>query len=216
MDFIDKILFLILTIFIVLNVRWILNLLDKIYKNIYTVFIWLTIGMIFVMLIALSAQYIGDTLSQKILSNRSIELTIVVDNDVNNKNDLEYFFKSFNRDYNLRKANIKIKKKYANDNNILNEEFSILISKNKDLMENLAKNNKFAVLDKNLFANNVKPFVEYSKYDEYAKVTTIYNNIDIYIAIFSSVSSLEKTKIIKTISMLNDVVFRKKYTDLEE
>ncbi len=195
--------------------RWLLNLLDRCYKNIYIVFIWLSLCMIFVMFVALSAQYIGDTLSQKIVDDRSIELTIALDADPGNMSDLDDFFRSFDRDYNLRRANIRVKKSYTSDDDVLNGKFYILISKDKDLMDKLATNNKLAVLDGSLFPESMRPFVKRSKYDEYAEIETVYRGISIYIAISDSVSNLEKVKIMKTIGILNDVVFRKKNIDLE-
>ena len=187
--------------------RWFWEFLDQIYRNLYKFCLWLACFFFVVAFVAISAQYIGDNLSQKILNSKNVVINIAYDDDPYNNKVLDEFLQKANDNNNLKDLRVKFEKANVKDDNLSKGKFMIVISKNQEFMDSLVVKNQLAILDDNIFTSYVKPYVEFSKYNEYANVETL-SGTKIYIAYSSKLKNAEKAKAIKTFSYLNSFVFK--------
>ncbi|GEM_PF-3231926 len=187
--------------------RWLLEILDHFYRDIYKCCLWLACFFFAVAFTAISAQYIGDHLSQKILNNKGVVIDIVYDDDVYNKQTLDDLLQRWQENEKLKDLRVKFEKASVKDEDLLNGKFTILMTKNQEFMDKMVEKSRFAILDDNIFTSYVKPYVEFSKYNEYAQVETLFGT-KIYIAYSSKLKNAEKAKAIKTFGYLNDIVFK--------
>ena len=64
--------------------RWISRLLDAIFKHLYTVCAGIFLSALAVLLILMSAQYLGGVISDNVLNNRTIEILLFKDDNKKN------------------------------------------------------------------------------------------------------------------------------------
>ena len=117
--------------------------------------VWFCMGMLFVLVVGFSAQYIGDKLSHIILSHKSIDMFIAMDDDKEANKELKTLMYHIDHTFNLKQFHIKTKKIDVKDKNNFGENVAIVVTKNKEFMEELAKNRKLAILDRALGYFNV-------------------------------------------------------------
>ena len=92
--------------------HWLVEIFNKIYLNLAKFFGGLAVFIFAVMFIMLSAQYIGDRISGRIISNRSIVLNLVFfKEDFDNKNYYNFAKRMLENETLKRdKVRVKIKK----------------------------------------------------------------------------------------------------------
>ena len=191
--------------------KWIERFLDAIFKHLYSVCAVILLFVLGVLLIAMSAQYLGDRISKTILNHKSIEMLFFMDynTDKQNEKDMLELIHSIDNNYNLRPYNIKIRIMDINKNFIPKTGARIIVSVDQNFMEKLANDRKLAVLDHAMFASRTRKYIEFSKYDEYVLAETISNHLKVYIAYTNEETSTEKVKVIKTINALSNNILRK-------
>ena len=116
--------------------QWLVQIFNKIYLNLAKFFGGLGVFVFAVMFIMLSAQYLGDRISGRIISNRSVVFSFVFSKE--DFDDVNYynFAKQMLENETLKRNNVKVRiKKYSNDKKIIDSSFDVIVTKNKALME---------------------------------------------------------------------------------
>ena len=190
--------------------KWLEKLLDLIFKHMYSVcagVLFFTLG---VLLITMSAQYIGDKIGQNILNHKSIELLFLIDkNDKENLQNITELIKTIENNYDIRKHHIKIKKINIEDDLPKPKDTKLIITTNKQSMEQLSNKGYLAILDRSAFNSRTHKYLEFSRYDEFVLAETTINNLKIYLAYTNIGNNTEKVKAIKTISTISGNIVRK-------
>lgn len=189
--------------------KWIKKIFDKIFKNLYSICSGIFLSILIVLLTTMSAQYLGDVISNKVLNNKPVEILFFT-----NKNDqkeniyVKKIINTINNSNDLKKYRIKIKQIDANENYPLNQNGKIIFSTQKKIMDNFASLQKFTILDRSIFDSRTHEYLTYSKYDEYAIAETN-DNFKIYIGILNAETSTKKVKIFKTLNAISSNILRK-------
>ena len=190
--------------------RWISRLLDAIFKHLYTVCAGIFLSALAVLLILMSAQYLGGVISDNVLNNRTIEILLFKDNEnKDNNNELDHLFDIIANNYNLRNYHVKVKKIDLTKKFLLKKGARLLVSTNKDFMEKLSQERKLTILDKTMFVQRTHKYIEFSKYDEYVLVETTTNHLKVYIAITNAETNTERTKSFRVLNVFSDNFVRK-------
>ena len=193
--------------------QWLVQVFNKIYLNLAKVFGWLAVFIFAVMFIMLSAQYLGERISGRIIANRSAVFTLIFyKEDFDNKSYYN-FAKKMLENTTLKQNKVKVKiKKYRNDKKIIDGGFDVIITSNKTLMEKLSLKKKLRVLNKSVFSVYSKPHLVYSELDDYVKVSTNYN-VDVYMGISSDLSSIQEAKAYLAVEKFGSFAVRKTLPD---
>ena len=166
-----------------------------------------------VMFVMLSAQYLGDRISGRIISNRSVVFTFVFSKEDFNDKSYYNFAKQMLENETLKRNNVKVRiKKYSNDKKIVESSFDVIITNNKALMEKLSLNKKFRVLNNSLFSVYSKPHLLYSELDDYVKVSTNYD-VDVYMGMSGDLPSIQEAKVYSAIERFGSFAVRKTLPD---
>ena len=190
--------------------RWISRLLDAIFKHLYTVCAGIFLSALAVLLILMSAQYLGGVISDNVLNNRTIEILLFKDNEnKDNNNELDHLFDIIANNYNLRNYHVKVKKIDLTQKFLLKKGARLLVSTNKDFMEKLSQERKLAILDRSMFVQRTHKYIEFSKYDEYVLAETTTNHLKVYIAITNAETNTERTKSFRILNVFSDNFVRK-------
>lgn len=199
--------------------RWLMKILDKIFRNLYKYMSWFLIFVLFVAFIAISAQYVGDTLATKILNSKHLNVSVVLGEDKNDNDSLIEIIKSTKNNDLIKNANVDFVVLTKNDEmtikNIKNGKFGILITKDRLFIDDLAKREKLAILAKNLFNIDNLPYISFSEFDEYVSIVEKYNDTKIFLGFSSSSNGTERTKILKIVSLIGEVI-AKKHSSIDE
>ena len=193
--------------------QWLVQVFNKIYLNLAKFFGWLAVFIFAVMFIMLSAQYLGERISGRIIANRSAVFTLMFyKEDFDNKSYYN-FAKKMLENTTLKQNKVKVKiKKYRNDKKIIDGGFDVIITSNKTLMEKLSLKKKLRVLNKSVFSVYSKPHLVYSELDDYVKVSTNYN-VDVYMGISSDLSSIQEAKAYLAVEKFGSFAVRKTLPD---
>lgn len=193
--------------------QWLVQVFNKIYLNLAKFFGWLAVFIFAVMFIMLSAQYLGERISGRIIANRSAVFTLIFyKEDFDNKSYYN-FAKKMLENTTLKQNKVKVKiKKYRNDKKIIDGGFDVIITSNKTLMEKLSLKKKLRVLNKSVFSVYSKPHLVYSELDDYVKVSTNYN-VDVYMGISSDLSSIQEAKAYLAVEKFGSFAVRKTLPD---
>lgn len=194
--------------------RWFKKTLDVFFKKLYLMFTGLFLSVLVVLLITMSAQLLGNRISNFILNNKTVETVIIAEKDSKEYSSMEKLAKIINEDYDLRDYNIKttlITKEKGND--YKKNKGKIVISTQKELFDNFVSRHKISILERAIFSDRNKIYLEFSQYDDYVFAETVIDNTKIYIGIIDVETNLEKIKINKTLSAICDSILKK--TDLQ-
>ena len=193
--------------------QWLVQVFNKIYLNLAKFFGWLAVFIFAVMFIMLSAQYLGERISGRIIANRSAVFTLIFyKEDFDNKSYYN-FAKKMLENTTLKQNKVKVKiKKYRNHKKIIDGGFDVIITSNKTLMEKLSLKKKLRVLNKSVFSVYSKPHLVYSELDDYVKVSTNYN-VDVYMGISSDLSSIQEAKAYLAVEKFGSFAVRKTLPD---
>ena len=199
--------------------RWLMKILDKVFRNLYKYMSWFLIFVLFVAFIAISAQYVGDTLATKILNSKHLNISVVLSDDKNdNKSLIETLNSAKNHD-SIKNANIDFVIVKNNEvdamKQIKNGKFGIVITKDRFLMDDLAKREKLAILAKNFFNVDNLQYISFSEFDEYVSMVEKYHNTKLFLGISSSSIGAERMKIVKIVGLLGEVMV-KQQSSLDE
>ena len=189
--------------------KWLKKVFSKIFKNLHSVCCSIFLSVLIVLLTTMSAQYLGDVMSNKILINKPVEILFFIDNS--NQKESAYakeLVKTMNNNSDLKKYHIKIKQLNANQSLSLNENEKIIFSMQKKVMDNLSTAKKLAILNRSIFDNRTQKYLIYSKYDEYVLAETN-NNFKVYIGLLNTKTNIKKIKIFKTLNAISSSVLRK-------
>ena len=180
---------------------------NKLYLNIAKVFGWIALFVFFTFFVLFSTQYIGESISYHFLKQKQSVFLFVFDDTFNDKNYIN-FIKKMTENNRLRE--IKVKSIIAKQNNtkILNGDFNVIITKNKDIIQQLSNNNVLSPINHSLFDEKSYKFIEYSDNNEYVKADTHYNT-EIYIGISNKLTSLETTKTMMALKSFNNFAIKK-------
>ena len=193
--------------------RWLMKILDKVFRNLYKYMSWFLIFVLFVAFTAVSAQYVGDTLATKILNSKHLNVSVVLGDDKNDNDNLMKIVKSVENNDLIKNANVDFIVLKKNDGktiqNIKNGKFGILITKDKLFIDDLAKREKLAILAKNLFNIDNLPYISFSEFDEYVSIVEKYNDTILFLGFSSFPKGTERTKILKIISLISEVMAKK-------
>ena len=193
--------------------QWLVQIFNKIYLNLAKFFGSLAVFIFAVMFIMLSAQYLGDRISGRIISNRSVVFTFVFSKEDFDDKSYYNFAKQMLENETLKRNNVKVRiKKYSNDKKIVESSFDVIITNNKALMEKLSLNKKFRVLNNSLFSVYSKPHLLYSELDDYVKVSTNYD-VDVYIGMSGDLPSIQEAKVYSAIERFGSFAVRKTLPD---
>ena len=197
--------------------RWVVKVLNKIFKNLYIFFAWLSLCLLFVIFVSMSAQYIGDGLSRKILNNKSIQMVFFTNQNEEDNREINKVMTIMKNNPNLKQLKIKIKKDKITDNVSFKKDKTIIIlSNDKQLMENLSQKGLLTSLERGMFSKS-KQYTKYFQYDEYAQITTNYDDIKLYIGyITNEENNNNKIKIISTFQGLNAILLKQDLEDPNE
>ena len=192
--------------------RWLMKILDKVFRNLYKYMSWFLIFVLFVAFIAISAQYVGDTLAAKILNSKHLNISVVLSDDKNdNKSLIETINSAKNHD-SIKNANIDFVIVKNNEvdamKQIKNGKFGIVITKDRFLMDDLAKREKLAILAKNFFNVDNLQYISFSEFDEYVSMVEKYHNTKLFLGISSSSIGAERMKIVKIVGLLGEVMVK--------
>lgn len=190
--------------------KWIKKILNKLFKHLYLTSVAIFSVSLIVLLIVMSAQFLGDRISSVVLNNRSVEVDIVVDKALDKEYSMKKLEKAIEEDYDLKKHNIKIKLVDIKDD--INKSFSkgkIIFSNEKDTFLNFISKHKISILERSTFPDRSRMYLEFSKYDEYVVADTVIDNLRIYIGIVDAETNLEKTKINRTLSAICNSILLK-------
>ena len=193
--------------------QWLVQIFNKIYLNLAKFFGSLAVFIFAVMFIMLSAQHIGDKISGRIISNRSVVFSLVFSKE--DFDDVNYynFAKQMLENETLKRNNVKVRiKKYSNDKKIIDSSFDVIVTNNKALMEKLSLNKKFRVLNKSVFSVYSKPHLLYSELDDYVKVSTNYN-VDIYMGMSGDLPSIQEAKAHSAMEIFGSFAVKKTLPD---
>ena len=193
--------------------QWLVQVFNKIYLNLAKFFGWLAVFIFAVMFIMLSAQYLGERISGRIIANRSAVFTLIFyKEDFDNKSYYN-FAKKMLENTTLKQNKVKVKiKKYRNDKKIIDGGFDVIITSNKTVKEKLSLKKKLRVLNKSVFSVYSKPHLVYSELDDYVKVSTNYN-VDVYMGISSDLSSIQEAKAYLAVEKFGSFAVRKTLPD---
>ena len=193
--------------------QWLVQIFNKIYLNLAKFFGGLGVFVFAVMFVMLSAQYLGDRISGRIISNRSVVFTFVFSKEDFNDKSYYNFAKQMLENETLKRNNVKVRiKKYSNDKKIVESSFDVIITNNKALMEKLSLNQKFRVLNNSLFSVYSKPHLLYSELDDYVKVSTNYD-VDVYMGMSGDLPSIQEAKVYSAIERFGSFAVRKTLPD---
>ena len=193
--------------------QWLVQIFNKIYLNLAKFFGGLGVFVFAVMFIMLSAQYLGDRISGRIISNRSVVFTFVFSKEDFDDKSYYNFAKQMLENETLKRNNVKVRiKKYSNDKKIVESSFDVIITNNKALMEKLSLNKKFRVLNNSLFSVYSKPHLLYSELDDYVKVSTNYD-VDVYMGMSGDLPSIQEAKVYSAIEKFGSFAVRKTLPD---
>ena len=193
--------------------QWLVQIFNKIYLNLAKFFGGLGVFVFAVMFIMLSAQYLGDRISGRIISNRSVVFTFVFSKEDFDDKSYYNFAKQMLENETLKRNNVKVRiKKYSNDKKIVESSFDVIITNNKALMEKLSLNKKFRVLNNSLFSVYSKPHLLYSELDDYVKVSTNYD-VDVYMGMSGDLPSIQEAKVYSAIERFGSFAVRKTLPD---
>lgn len=193
--------------------QWLVQIFNKIYLNLAKFFGGLGVFVFAVMFVMLSAQYLGDRISGRIISNRSVVFTFVFSKEDFDDKSYYNFAKQMLENETLKRNNVKVRiKKYSNDKKIVESSFDVIITNNKALMEKLSLNKKFRVLNNSLFSVYSKPHLLYSELDDYVKVSTNYD-VDVYMGMSGDLPSIQEAKVYSAIERFGSFAVRKTLPD---
>lgn len=193
--------------------QWLVQIFNKIYLNLAKFFGGLGVFVFAVMFVMLSAQYLGDRISGRIISNRSVVFTFVFSKEDFDDKSYYNFAKQMLKNETLKRNNVKVRiKKYSNDKKIVESSFDVIITNNKALMEKLSLNKKFRVLNNSLFSVYSKPHLLYSELDDYVKVSTNYD-VDVYMGMSGDLPSIQEAKVYSAIERFGSFAVRKTLPD---
>ena len=193
--------------------QWLVQIFNKIYLNLAKFFGCLGVFVFAVMFVMLSAQYLGDRISGRIISNRSVVFTFVFSKEDFDDKSYYNFAKQMLKNETLKRNNVKVRiKKYSNDKKIVESSFDVIITNNKALMEKLSLNKKFRVLNNSLFSVYSKPHLLYSELDDYVKVSTNYD-VDVYMGMSGDLPSIQEAKVYSAIERFGSFAVRKTLPD---
>ena len=199
--------------------RWLMKILDKVFRNLYKYMSWFLIFVLFVAFIAISAQYVGDTLAAKILNSKHLNISVVLSDDKNDNNSLIETINSAKNHDSIKNANIDFVIVKNNEvdamKQIKNGKFGIVITKDRFLMDDLAKREKLAILAKNFFNVDNLQYISFSEFDEYVSMVEKYHNTKLFLGISSSSIGAERMKIVKIVGLLGEVMV-KQQSSLDE
>lgn len=192
--------------------QWLVQILNKIYLNLAKCFGWIAVFIFSVLFIMLSAQYIGDRISGRIIGSKSIVFAFIFnDQDYQNK-DYYNFAQQMLKNETLKRNKVKIKIKRYNDKKILDGNFDVVIANDELLFKKLSSKKKLRVINKSVFSTYSKQHLLYSELDDYVKVSTNYN-VDVYIGISSELQTIQEAKAYSAIESFGSFAVKKTLPD---
>ena len=186
--------------------RWIWKFFNIIYKNLTKCLMYILGFFIFVFFTSFSAQYLGETIGERILSNKRINVVIAYDKK---DNEMEHLVKQIIKDNILSENHIKFKiTSNKGGKELTKNKFEIVITDTTKLMEELIERKLIGSYPIGTIPIRSKQYIKLSKYGEYVTFETSFGK-SFNIAIASGLDNMEEAKTLSALKLISDNWFRK-------
>ena len=174
--------------------RWLLRLLDTMYRNIAKTFSTIAAFLLLVLFTSMSAQYIGEEIGGKILTKNEVDFTFIMDkNDLDINPQYKKMVKELKKNDVIRNMHAKIRTADDESKKVLNTQYDILISHSEDALKRASEEGQLSVLNKELFSDFNNAYMKYSKFSDYIEADTNYGTT-IWIGVSNKLSNMQKVK----------------------
>lgn len=174
--------------------RWLLRLLDCMYRNIAKTFSTIAAFLLLVLFTSMSAQYIGEEIGNKILTKNEVDFTFIMDKkglDISpNYKKMVKELKNYDV---IRKMHGKVRTADDESKKVLNAQYDILISHSEDALKRASEEGQLSVLNKELFSDFNNAYMKYSKFSDYVEADTNYGT-KVWIGVSNKLSNMQKVK----------------------
>lgn len=174
--------------------RWLLRLLDTMYRNIAKTFSTIAAFLLLVLFTSMSAQYIGEEIGGKILTKNEVDFTFIMDkNDLDINPQYKKMVKELKKNDVIRNMHAKIRTADDESKKVLNTQYDILISHSENVVRRASEKGQLSVLNKELFSDFNNAYMKYSKFSDYIEADTNYGTT-IWIGVSNKLSNMQRVK----------------------
>ena len=174
--------------------RWLLQLLDGMYRNIAKTFSAIAAFLLLVLFTSMSAQYIGEEIGAKILTKNEVDFTFIMDKkDLDISPQYKKMVKELKKNDVIRSMNAKIRTADDESKKVLNAQYDILISYSEEALKRASEAGQLTVLNKELFSDFNNAYMKYSKFNDYVEADMNYDT-KIWIGVSNKLSNMQRVK----------------------
>ena len=174
--------------------RWLLRLLDNMYRNIAKTFSIIAAFLLLGMFISMSAQYVGEDIGTKILTKNEVDFTLIMDKkDLDISPQYKKMIKELKKNDVIRKMHGKVRTADDESKKVLNAQYDILISYSEDALKMASEAGQLSVLNRELFSDFNNAYMKYSKFSDYIEAETNYGTT-VWIGVSNKLSNMQRVK----------------------
>ncbi len=174
--------------------RWLLRLLDCMYRNIAKTFSVIAAFLLLVLFTSMSAQYIGEEIGNKILTKNEVDFTFIMDKkDIDISPQYKKMVKELKKHDVIRGMHGKVRTADDESKKVLNAQYDIIISHSEDALKRASEAGQLSVLNKELFSDFNNAYMKYSKFSDYVEADTNYGTT-IWIGVSNKLSNMQRVK----------------------
>ena len=174
--------------------RWLLRLLDNMYRNIAKTFSIIAAFLLLGMFISMSAQYVGEEIGTKILTKNEVDFTLIMDKkDLDISPNYKKMVKELKKNDVIRKMHGKVRTADDESKKVLNAQYDILISHSEDALKKASEQGQLSVLNRELFSDFNNAYMKYSKFSDYIEAETNYGTT-VWIGVSNKLSNMQRVK----------------------
>ena len=174
--------------------RWLLRLLDSMYRNIAKTFSAIAAFLLLVLFTSMSAQYIGEEIGNKILTKNEVDFTFIMDKkNLDISPQYKKMVKELKKHDVIRGMHGKVRTADDESKKVLNAQYDIIISHSEDALKRASEEGQLSVLNRELFSDFNNAYMKYSKFSDYVEADTNYGTT-IWIGVSNKLSNMQKVK----------------------
>lgn len=174
--------------------RWLLLLLDNMYRNVAKTFSTIAAFLLLVLFTSMSAQYIGEEIGGKILTKNEVDFTFIMDKkNLDIGPQYKKMIKELKKNDVIRSMRAKIRTADDESKKVLNAQYDVLISYSEEALKRASEAGQLAVLNKELFSDFTNAYMKYSKFSDYIEAETNYGTT-IWIGVSNKLSNMQRVK----------------------
>ena len=190
--------------------NWIKRILNGFFKNLYLICVCIFLSALIVLLINMSAQFIGNKISKIVLNNKSVDVVFVTNKNSEKETYLiNKLVKTINEDCDIKKYNLKLSIVNEENVDILKKNGKIVFFTKKDFFNNFSSKHNISILEHAILPDRTQIYAKFSEYNEYIFVETTIDDFKIYVCVVDVETNLEKLKINKTLNHIFNNILRK-------